>query len=322
MNNNKTKSIRNNVVIKISNLKKNFGDLTAVDGLSFNIYKGEVFGFLGPNGAGKTTSINMICGLSKPTEGEIVIFGNKIKNKNDTKTHIGICPQENIYWPKLTCLEQLIFMSEMYGISGKSARNRSKELIELMGLEEKSNVLASKLSGGIKRRLNICLALIHNPEILVLDEPEAGLDPQSRILVRNYIKTLAKEKTIILTTHNMDEADRLADRVAIIDHGKLLLLDTPDNLKKSIGEGDILEVDIDADEVKNLNKVVDSLLKICDKVNISGSAMIIKSKNLIELVSEITNKIKEQGFKIKEITMRENTLEDVFIHLTGRKLRQ
>ena len=322
MNNNKTKSIRNNVVIKISNLKKNFGDLTAVDGLSFNIYKGEVFGFLGPNGAGKTTSINMICGLSKPTEGEIVIFGNKIKNKNDTKTHIGICPQENIYWPKLTCLEQLIFMSEMYGISGKSARNRSKELIELMGLEEKSNVLASKLSGGIKRRLNICLALIHNPEILVLDEPEAGLDPQSRILVRNYIKTLAKEKTIILTTHNMDEADRLADRVAIIDHGKLLLLDTPDNLKKSIGEGDILEVDIDADEVKNLDKVVDSLLKICDKVNISGSAMIIKSKNLIELVSEITNKIKEQGFKIKGITMRENTLEDVFIHLTGRKLRQ
>lgn len=311
----------NNVIIKISNLKKKFENFTAVDGISFDIYKGEVFGFLGPNGAGKTTSINMICGLSPPTGGE-VIFGNQIKNNNDIKTHIGICPQENIYWPKLTCFEQLRFMGEMYGMSRKSARQKSRELLKLMALEEKSNVLAKKLSGGLKRRLNICLALIHDPEIIILDEPEAGLDPQSRIMVRNFIKTLAKEKTIILTTHNMDEADRLADRVAIIDHGKLLLLDTPDNLKKSIGEGDILEIVLDTDDTENSEKVVVSLLKICEKVNISGQTLIIKSKNLIGLVSEITNKIKEQGFKIKEMIMRENTLEDVFIHLTGRKLRQ
>lgn len=311
----------NDIIIKISNLKKKFGNFTAVDGISFDIYKGEVFGFLGPNGAGKTTSINMICGLSPPTEGK-VIFGNQIKNNNDIKTHIGICPQENIFWPKLTCFEQLRFMGEMYGMSRKSARQKSKELLKLMALEEKSNVLAKKLSGGLKRRLNICLALIHDPEIIVLDEPEAGLDPQSRIMVRNFIKSLAKEKTIILTTHNMDEADRLADRVAIIDHGQLLLLDTPDNLKKSIGEGDILEIVLDTDDTENSEKVVVSLLKICEKVNISGPTLIIKSKNLIGLVAEITNKIKEQGFKIKEMTLRENTLEDVFIHLTGRKLRQ
>ncbi len=311
----------NDVIIKISNLKKKFGNFTAVVGISFDIYKGEVFGFLGPNGAGKTTSINMICGLSPPTGGE-VIFGDQIKNNNDIKTHIGICPQENIFWPKLTCFEQLRFMGEMYGISRKLARQKSKELLKLMTLEEKSNVLAKKLSGGLKRRLNICLALIHDPEIIILDEPEAGLDPQSRIMVRNFIKSLAKEKTIILTTHNMDEADRLADRVAIIDHGKLLLLDTPDNLKKSIGEGDILEIVLDTDDTENSEKVVVSLLKICEKVNISGPTLIIKSKNLIGLVSEITNKIKEQGFKIKEMTLRENTLEDVFIHLTGRKLRQ
>jgi len=311
----------NDIIIRISNLKKKFGNFTAVDGISFDIYKGEVFGFLGPNGAGKTTSINMICGLSPPTEGE-VIFGNQIKNKNDIKTHIGICPQENIFWPKLTCFEQLRFMGEMYGMSRKSARQKSKELLKLMALEEKSNVLAKKLSGGLKRRLNICLALIHDPEIIILDEPEAGLDPQSRIMVRNFIKTLAKEKTVILTTHNMDEADRLADRVAIIDHGKLLLLDTPDNLKKSIGEGDILEIVLDTDDTENSEKVVVSLLKICEKVKISGPTLIIKAKNLIGLVSEITNKIKEQEFKIKEMTLRENTLEDVFIHLTGRKLRQ
>jgi ABC-2 type transport system ATP-binding protein len=262
----------------------------------------------------------MICGLIEPTEGEIVILSNT--HKNDTRTHFGICPQENIYWPKLTCLEQLLFMTKMYGISGKSAKNRSKELLKLMGLEEKSNVLAGKLSGGMKRRLNICLALVHDPEILILDEPEAGLDPQSRILVRNYIKSLAEEKTILLTTHNMDEADRLADRVAIIDHGKLLLLDTPANLKRSIGEGDILEIILDMDKTDNLDKLIACLSKICDKVDVFNKTIIVKSMNLIGLVSEITDLIKGQAFSIKEIKLRENTLEDVFIHLTGRKLRQ
>ena len=312
----------NNTIIKISCLKKKFGDLAAVDGLSLNIYRGEVFGFLGPNGAGKTTTINVICGLSPPTEGEIVLFGNKTKNKKDIRNHIGICPQENIYWPKLTCFEQLVFMGGMYDLPGKLAKGRAEQLLESMALAEKSHVLASKLSGGMKRRLNICLALIHDPEILILDEPEAGLDPQGRVLVRDFIKNLTSEKTVILTTHNMDEADRLADRVAIIDHGKLLLLDTPSNLKKSIGEGDILEINLDINEANDLNKVINSLSKICDNVDVSGATMIIKSKNLIEAVSEITNRIKDQGIKIKEIRMRENTLEDVFIHLTGRKLRE
>jgi len=313
---------RENIVIKVSNLKKTFGNLTAVDNLSFDVYKGEIFGFLGPNGAGKTTSINMICGLIEPTAGEVTILGNGSRKKTDIKTHIGFCPQENIFWPKLTCFEQLVFTGEMYGMTGKPARTRSKELLEWLGLQEKANVLAYKLSGGMKRRLNICLALIHDPEILILDEPEAGLDPQSRILVRNFIKTLAKEKTIILTTHNMDEAGRLADRVAIIDYGKLLLLDTPGNLKKSIGEGDILEIILDKDDQEHPGKMKDSLLQICDQVNLSGVSLMVRTKNMIESVSEITNRIKEHGFKINEMTMRENTLEDVFIHLTGRKLRQ
>lgn len=324
MNKNKTQPTKDNVVIQVSNLKKKFGHLTAVDGLSFDVYKGEIFGFLGPNGAGKTTSINMICGLIEPTAGEVVIRcnGHGSRSKKDIKTHIGICPQENIFWPKLTCLEQLMFMGEMYGMAGKPAKTRSRELLEWLGLEKKTDVLAGKLSGGMKRRLNICLALIHDPEILILDEPEAGLDPQSRILVRNFIKNLAKEKTIILTTHNMDEADRLADRVAIIDYGKLLLLDTPHNLKRSIGEGDLLEIALEKDGKEPLDKVKDSLLAICDQVDVSGTTLILKSRNLIESVSEITGRIKEQGVKISEMTMRENTLEDVFIHLTGRTLRQ
>ena len=226
----------NNTVINISHLTKRFGDLVAVDNLDLRIFQGEVFGFLGPNGAGKTTTINMICGLSKPSGGEIIFQNFLNQTHSNIRSQIGICPQENIFWPKLTCREQLHFMARMYNLSTSLSKKRTTELLEMMGLEEKSNVLADKLSGGMKRRLNICMALIHDPEILVLDEPEAGLDPQSRILVRDFIKSLKPDKTIILTTHNMDEADRLSDRVAIIDHGKLLSLNTSSWLKKSIGE--------------------------------------------------------------------------------------
>ncbi|MEE9557349.1 MAG: ABC transporter ATP-binding protein [Candidatus Adiutricales bacterium] len=309
-------------VIKVSNLKKRFGDFMAVDGLSFDVFKGEIFGFLGPNGAGKTTSINMICGISQPTDGKVSILAGESGDRKEGMTNIGLCPQENIHWPKLTCLEQLAFMGEMYGMERKSARSRSENLLEWVGLEEKSNVLADKLSGGMKRRLNICLALVHDPEILILDEPEAGLDPQSRVMIRDFIKSLAEEKTVILTTHNMDEADRLADRVAIIDHGKLLLLDTPHSLKKSIGEGDLIEIQLRAAGSDQFEKAVETLSKIYDQVALRGTTLTIKSRNLIELLPDITQKIERDGFKIDEITMRENTLEDVFISLTGRKLRE
>jgi len=308
--------------IQISGLTKKFGQLVAVDDLSLEIYEGEILGFLGPNGAGKTTTINMLCGLSPPTKGEILFSQVGVQNLKEMKIHMGICPQENIYWPRLTCQEQLAFMGEMYGLSKRTARDRAKSLLQLMGLENKANVLANQLSGGMKRRLNICLALIHDPEILILDEPEAGLDPQSKIMVRDFIKSLAKQKTVILTTHNMDEADRVADRVAIIDHGKLLLVDTPTNLKKSIGTGDLLEVIIEGEDEGNLELVVTSLSEICDNVNIKGMTLFLQSKNLIENVADITERIKQSGFRIRTMTLRENTLEDVFIHLTGKRLRQ
>jgi ABC-2 type transport system ATP-binding protein len=309
-------------VLQVSSLTKRFGDLIAVDGLTFQVYRGEVFGFLGPNGAGKTTTINMICGLLPPTRGEILIYGCETWKKKEIKTQIGYCAQENILWPQLTCLEQLVFMGKMYGIPGKVVHKKAWELLELMVLEEKAHVLAKILSGGMKRRLNICLALIHDPNILILDEPEAGLDPQSRVLVRNFIKNLKKEKTVILTTHNMDEADRLSDRVAIIDYGKLLLTDTPTNLKKSIGEGDILKVELNGDENIISGQLIQELSKICDQVKTSGNTLILKSRNIIELVNDINLKVREKDLQVKEITLRENTLEDVFIHLTGRKLRQ
>ena len=162
-------------MISITNLIKRFGDFPAVDGLSFEIHRNEVFGLLGPNGAGKTTTISMICGLLKPSEGTIRFDDFKGKNP---KSLIGYCPQENIFYPKLTCFEQLLFIGQMYGIASKIIKPKALELLELLGLKDKTNERAVRLSGGMKRRLNICLALVHDPEILILDEPEAGLDPQ------------------------------------------------------------------------------------------------------------------------------------------------
>lgn len=305
-------------IIKIENLTKEFDALTAVDNLSLNIQKGEILGLLGPNGAGKSTLINMICGLLDRTAGEILFQNNN--NEKRTRAMIGVCPQENIYWPKLTCKEQLIFMGEMYGMSSNRVKKKSQKLLNFLGLSEKSNVQAKKLSGGMKRRLSICLALVHDPEILILDEPEAGLDPPSRILVRNFIKSLTNEKTIILTTHNMDEADRMSDRVAIINKGKLLMTDTPENLKRSIGEGDLLEIIVDQDISERRAVLLESLSEKFDEIYIADFSIKIKSKNIVEKIVEITEIIRQNEFIIKKMTLRENTLEDVFIHLTGEKL--
>jgi len=306
-------------IIKIEGLKKRYGEFTAVDGISFAINRNEIFGLLGPNGAGKTTTISMICGLLPVTEGEITFTNCNGKNK---KSVIGYCPQENIFYPKLTCLEQLQFMGQMYGLPSKTVKERAIELLNLLGLADKTHVRASNLSGGMKRRLNICLALIHDPEILILDEPEAGLDPQSRILVRDFIKTFSKLKTVILTTHNMDEAERLSDRVAIIDHGKLLLLDTPQNLKRTVGEGDILELVIESNNENSTKAFSDSIQILNMNIKINDDTVFVKHSNIIEQLPAIKNIAEQNGLKIAEIKLRENTLEDVFIHLTGRNLRQ
>ena len=239
-----------------------------------------------------------------------------------TNLSLDIAHRKIYFYPKLTCLEQLLFIGQMYGLPLKEVKPRAVELLTLMGLGEKTNKWANSLSGGMKRRLNICLALIHNPEILILDEPEAGLDPQSRILVRDFIKAFGKEKTIILTTHNMDEADRLADRVAIIDHGKLLMLDTPQNLKRTIGEGDILELVLEKHDESAVNLFAENVARLSMKIKISADSVLIKHSNIVEQLPAIKNLAESNGLSISEIKLRENTLEDVFIHLTGRSLRQ
>jgi ABC-2 type transport system ATP-binding protein len=290
-----------------------------VDNLSLTVRRGEVFGFLGPNGAGKTTSIRMMCGLLKPTSGEVLIKGLRIRESN-IHSRVGICPQHIVLWKQLTCYEQLVFMARMYDVPGNLAKDRAKRLISRMGLDEKRDKTAATLSGGMKRRMNVIMALVHDPEIVVFDEPEAGLDPQSRIMVREFIQETARDKTVIFTTHNMDEAERVSDRVAIIDHGRLLKLDTPGNLKKSIGEGDILELVIHGDT--GSGEVFGNLEKEGFTILAREPELIIKAMDLVPRIPRVYAILEYHGLTISQMQMRENTLEDVFIHLTGRGLRQ
>ena len=218
--------------ITIQNLTKKFEDKTAVENLSLQVNKGELFGLLGPNGAGKTTIINILCGLVKPTSGTAKVYGyDTQKETPKVKELIGVCTQETAIYPYLTGAENLELFGNLYGLKGKMLKERSAMLLTKMGLKEDAKRIASKYSGGMKRRLSLTLALIHDPQVAFLDEPTVAMDPQSRHVVWDFIKEQkTQSKTIILTTHYMEEAEELCDRVGIIDHGKLIALGTPKEL--------------------------------------------------------------------------------------------
>lgn len=314
-----------NIILHTENLSKQYGEITAVSNLTLDVYEGEVFGFLGPNGAGKTTSINMMCGLLPSDAGHVTIHGKSLHNDPNARTRVGVCPQEIVIWERLTCREQLQFMGQMYNLSQHDARQRTTYLLQELDLSEKQHKQARTLSGGMKRRLNIALALVHNPDIVVLDEPEAGLDPQSRVKIRAFIQSLARQKTVILTTHNMDEAERLADRVAIIDHGQLLVLDTPTALKQQVGAGDVVEISLHTpvDEAAEAH-VVNLLAHSGNQVWLDDTRQILNVRALhaVGRLAAILTTLTEANVQPGDVRVRENTLEDVFIQLTGRRLRE
>jgi len=315
-------------VLQTISLTKRFGSLTAVRELNLEVYQGEVFGFLGPNGAGKTTSINMICGLLKPDAGQVLLHGKPVHGADVLlRQRVGVCPQNIVLWERLTCLEQLQFIGEMYGMRASLARQRGEQLLEALELTEKRSSLARTLSGGMQRRLNLAMALVHDPEIVILDEPEAGLDPQSRVKVREYIHSLARKKTVILTTHNMDEAERVVDRLAIIDHGELLVLDTPAALKQRVGPGDVVEIKLlnlsDADQGK-IQQVSRALAEGGNLVTYDAANKVLQVRALqaVARLTGILDTLREAGLEVGEVSLRANSLEDVFIQLTGRSLRE
>ena len=228
-------------------------------------------------------------------------------------------------WERLTCFEQLQFIGEMYGLRSSLARERGAQLLEQLDLREKQDRQARTLSGGMCRRLSLALALVHDPEIVVLDEPEAGLDPQSRIKVRDFIRSLARRKTIILTTHNMDEAERVADRIAIIDHGELLVLDTPGDLKRRVGEGDVLEIALNSQSGGDkAQQAYQALQQVTPQIALDADqgTLTVRALNVVNLLPSILEILAQSGLQCGEVRLRANSLEDVFIQLTGRRLRE
>jgi len=232
------------MAIDIQNLTKKFEDVTAVDNLNIGIEKGELFGLLGPNGAGKTTTIKMLCGLLEPTNGSATVSGHDVrKEQTEVKELIGVCPQDTAVYPYLTGRENIEFFGNLHAMPKKKLRENTDRLLEKLSLTQDADRRLSKYSGGMKRRINLIIALVHDPEVAFLDEPTVAMDPQSRHAVWDFIRELKKQgKTIILTTHYMEEAEALCDRVGIIDHGKLIALGSPKNLKDKFKAKDLEEV--------------------------------------------------------------------------------
>jgi len=230
--------------ISVVNLVKRFDDVTAVDDLSFDVAAGEIFGFLGPNGAGKSTTINILSGILEPTSGEASVLGFDVGSESmQIKERIGVCPQEPAYYAHLTGRENIELIADLHLLPRKERRERTDALLDLVGLGEASSRRVGKYSGGMIRRTSLAMALIHDPELAFLDEPTVGMDPQSRRATWGLIRDLQERgRTVILTTHYIEEAEALADRVGIIDNGRLIALDTPGNLMEAHGAGNLEEV--------------------------------------------------------------------------------
>lgn len=306
--------------VSVKNLTKQFHELCAVNNISFDINQGEVFGLLGPNGAGKTTTISMLSTMLKPTSGTATINGyDIIKDPDNVRKSIGIVFQDPSLDEDLTAYENLDLHGRLYGVPKNVRKQKIIELLKLVELDNRKNDLVKTFSGGMKRRLEIARGLLHDPKVLFLDEPTIGLDPQTRNHLWTYIEKLSKEKniTIILTTHYMDEADRLCGRVAIIDHGKIIALNTPSYLKNEIG-GDVIVI-----RASNIEKLY-SLLKQPWIKNVTkhDELIYIHLKDAEKHVVDIVNLANKNNIEIKSLSINKPSLEDVFLHFTGKTIRE
>jgi len=319
------------IALEINHLKKIYpdGDVHAVEDISFSVKEGEIFSFLGPNGAGKSTTISIASAALKPTAGTVKVFGyDIISETNKVRKHIGICPQDLVFYNNLTVYENLIFFGKMYERPLKELKKYADFLISHVGLDEKRNSLARNLSGGMKRRLNLLIALVNDPDLIFLDEPTAGLDPQTRRLIWEFLLNLKKKgKTVFLTTHYMDEADYLSDRVAIIDQGKIIALDSPFDLKREYSGGDVIEFKFHESDsvVQKKIKEKSQLSQLSYFKNVSY----IEEDNLFRIaihdglltIPDLLKEIQGIDLHISDMNVKSNSLENVFINLTGKRLR-
>ncbi len=311
------------ICIEIQNLVKNFKDVKAVNGISLNIKEGELFGLLGPNGAGKTTLIRMLTTTLTPSSGDAKINKFSIKTqKNEIVKLIGVCPQDNIFYNELTAEENVIFVAQMHGIPLQESKERTNAMLQKLGIAGKKR-WAKKFSGGMKKRLNLVMSLIHEPKILFLDEPTAGLDPQARRIVWDFIRELkGKGNTILLLTHDMLEADALSDHIAIIDNGEIIANGTPAELKDEHGGENVLEISFYKEaDVAIMKNQLKEISFVQNWKEFGERTLLIPFRGGMKNYLKILQKMSEKIIDVENMKFRQNSLEDVFLNLTGRRLR-
>lgn len=307
---------KNNIVVSADNLTKQYNSLAAVNNISFQIKRGERFGFLGPNGAGKTTTIKMLYGMSPLTAGTLEVLGLDVLTQvREIKKRIGVVPQETNLDTELSVIDNLLIYANYFGIPRNTARKRAEELLNFIHLEERANTMVDALSGGMKRRLLLARALINNPELLILDEPTTGLDPQARHLIWDRLISLREQGvTVVITTHYMDEASTLCDLLVIMDEGKIIAEGSPAELIARYISQEALEIRVIPDQIQ---KAVDILSPKSESYEAQDETLLFFAPSADKLL-----KIAEEAkLKIEYMLVRRATLEDVFLKLTGRRLR-
>jgi ABC-2 type transport system ATP-binding protein len=311
-----------NNIIEIKNLVKKFGNFTAVDNMNLTVKEGEILGFLGPNGAGKTTTISMLTTLIKPTGGDALIAGHDLlKEGEKIRSVIGVVPQSFSLFPELTAEENLTYIGRLYGLDEKTIKERSDSILKRVSLYEHKDRIAGIFSGGMKQRLSVAASIIFNPKILFMDEPTTGLDPQSRIAIREITKELNKQgMTIVYTTHDMEEAEKICDRIVIMDGGKVIGNGTSEQLKHKYMSGYLLEVKskskLDADLIKQIKKIPHVLRTSLEKEILK---IFVDKKD--EVFYKISKLMHDRKIILEEIQYKDPSLEDVFISLTRKDLR-
>jgi len=307
-------------IVEIRDLSKTFNGRKAVDRLNLTIEEGELFGLLGPNGAGKSTTMAMLSTVLQPTDGTAIVSGHDIRKRpKEVREIIGVVTQDVGLYDDLTAAENLAYFGKLHGVEGGKLRKRVNKILDIVQLKDRTKSRVKTFSGGMKHRLNLAVGLIHKPEILFLDEPTAGLDPAARLSVWELIKGFQAEgTTILLTTHYMEEADYLCDRVAIMDQGKIVALGTPAELKRSIGKLEVIEV-----KARAPKKLVAKLRKIrkVEKAEITSEGLRVLTPAADAVLSQVVKSLADEGVHMDSLNIIQPTLEDVFIKLTGRALR-
>jgi ABC-2 type transport system ATP-binding protein len=309
------------VILDVEGLVKRFGDLLAVDNVSFAVEEGEVFGLLGPNGAGKTTTISMISCLLEPTAGRITVDGHDAStDQRGVKRALGVVPQEIALYPTLTAAENLAFWGKMYDLSGAELKSAVAEALDLAGLADRAKERIEKYSGGMKRRVNIAAGVLHKPRLLLMDEPTVGIDPQSRNHILETVKELNRSgMTVLYTSHYMEEVEYLCDRIAIMDHGRIIALGTLNELRELVGGMDIVAVKVSGISAA----VLDAVRGIEGVEGVEGSedSLEVLTKSSGSIMGRLVSALESEGAHVTSVSVTEPNLESVFLHLTGKSLR-